>query len=167
MDFHVINTSRGRANRTLRAQQPSRVRYKQYLGSEQLRSVRCRPLVVSAEWVEKNLEELKKKSAIGAIEVRTPDGRLVDLSTLEAAPAPAEVPQPNPPLDSAANDENRGRFYPKFADGATIGEAIEHREEVDARAEAEAEEMADAEEEEVEYVEQPAQTQSKKNKRGR
>lgn len=68
----------------------------------------------------RDLEDLKKKAKMGVLEVRTSDGRLVDLSTMTAAPAPAVAPLPNPPLDSAANDIPAGQATPQFPGGKPV-----------------------------------------------
>jgi hypothetical protein len=78
---------------------------KQYVGDKQHRLIAGRPVIVSEEMVKRNIEELKAKAAAHMIEVRTRDGRLVDLNTMEPAPpAPATV-FPHPLMDSVANDK--------------------------------------------------------------
>lgn len=171
MNFHVINTTRSIQNRTHRALQPQHARLKQYVGTEQFRSVRGRPLVVSEAWVLANIEELRTKNSLGIIEVRTADGRAVDLASMKPAAPAAPVPAPQFPLDSAANDKNQGRSYSRFENGAPLSEAIAHIAEVQqAKAEMMAEDTASEEEEEVEFTEQAPQQpnqQGRRRNRGR
>lgn len=106
MEYVIHNVSRGRHNRRERAALPANPRMKQYVGSQQQRLVRGQPLIVSEEMVKKNLEEIRAKHAAHILELRTRDGRLVDLKTLEAAPAAPVEPKAHPLLDSLANDKN-------------------------------------------------------------
>lgn len=102
--YAVISTVRGRANRTQRAGAPAHHRLKQHVGASQARLVRGRPLIISEEIFQRDLEDLRHKNAQGILEVRTMDGRLFDLSTLQAAVLVPQPPLPHPPLDSIAND---------------------------------------------------------------
>jgi hypothetical protein len=126
MDYVIHNVSRGRHNRRQRAALPANPRMKQYVGAQQQRLVRGQPLIVSEEMVKRNLEELRAKHAAHMIELRTRDGRLVDLTTLEAAPAAPVEPKPHPQLDSVANDKNFAmppgfKFVPPYVgDDATM-----------------------------------------------
>jgi hypothetical protein len=105
MDYQLFNTAHARHNRTARAALPKNPRMKQYVGDKQHRLIAGRPVIVSEEMVKRNIEELKAKAAAHMIEVRTRDGRLVDLNTMEPAPpAPATV-FPHPLMDSVANDK--------------------------------------------------------------
>jgi hypothetical protein len=79
---------------------------KQYVGKDQRRIVRGQPIRISEDVLKRDLEELRTKHANHIIEVRTLDGRLVDLTTLEPGPSPVIPPRPNPRLDSLANDRN-------------------------------------------------------------
>ena len=101
---HVVSHSKH--NRTERANLPKNPRKRQYVGDAQMRVVRGRPIVVSEEYLQKNLESLRKQAAAHCIEVRTPDGRRVDLATMQIEAAPPVQPLPNMPLDSLANDKN-------------------------------------------------------------
>ena len=113
--FHLHNTTRGRGNRTLRAQAPAHLRFKQYVTGTQLRLIRGRPLLISAELVRANLPELQQKNKQGILELRTMDGRLVDLTTLEAPAFFGSPPLPNFPLDDANRDKPAGENLPRFA----------------------------------------------------
>lgn len=104
--YVIHNVSRARHNRAARAALPQNPRMKQYVGAQQQRVVRGHPIIVSSEMVQKNLEELRAKHAAHIIELRTRDGRLVDLATLEAAPAGPIETKAHPRLDSVANDRN-------------------------------------------------------------
>src|SRR5271156_5153081 len=106
MEYVIHNVSRGRHNRRERAALPANPRMKQYVGHQQQRLVRGQPLIVSEEMVKKNLEEIRAKHVAHILELRTRDGRLVDLNTLEAAPRTPAEPKPHPLLDSVANDKN-------------------------------------------------------------
>jgi len=118
--YAIHSTVRGRHNRTLRAQAPAHHRLKQYVGQNQTRLVRSRPLTISEEELLRDLEELKKKSLMGILEVRTLDGRKMDLETLAPLPAAPSSPLPNPPLDSAAKDTPAGQPMPNLPGGKPI-----------------------------------------------
>lgn len=92
-------------------------RKKQHIGPTQARLMVGRPLLLSEAQLMAMLDELKVKEAKGLLEVRTPDGRRVDLKTMTEAPAPVSPPAPHPPLDSAANDINGGEKMPQFRGG--------------------------------------------------
>lgn len=106
--YAIHSMARSRFNRVERAQLPQRARMKQYVGDQQFRLVRNRPVIMSEEMVLANLEELKEKTAGHLIKVATLDGRDVDLSTMQAAPKPATEKKPEFPLDSMANDKPWG-----------------------------------------------------------
>jgi len=96
---------------------------KQHVGGE-LRVLRARPLEVSKEVLEKHLEELKTKQAMGHVEVRSADGRRVDLETLSPMGDVVASPSlPNVLLDSANNDKNQsvGEQIPQFPGGIPMG----------------------------------------------
>lgn len=115
MTTYVIHcVSRGRHNRTDRAQLPANPRMKHHIGHDQRRLVRGRPLMLPEELLLHNLEELKAKAAAHILEVRTTDGRLVDLSTLEAQPLRPESPRPSFKLDSVNDDKPAGQYIPPY-----------------------------------------------------
>ncbi|HEU4635663.1 MAG TPA: hypothetical protein VFS41_05750, partial [Edaphobacter sp.] len=102
--YNVHNVARGRGNRISRAGLPTHRGMKQYIGKAQARLVRSRPVLLTEAELLRDLEDLRARAALHLIEVRTTDGRLVDLSTLtpgEVAPSPK---LPHPLLDSVAND---------------------------------------------------------------
>jgi hypothetical protein len=70
--------------------------------------------MITEEELRAHLEELRAKQKAHVLEVRTEDGRLVDLDTL-VAEAPAPLPmEPHPVLDSVANDIPTGIQFPKY-----------------------------------------------------
>jgi hypothetical protein len=89
----IINTSRGRASRVKRFTNPVHGGGKQYIGGT-FRIVRGRGLVLPKSEVEKHIPELKMRVEFGLLELRTMDGRPLDLNTLE----PVYPVQPSPPL---------------------------------------------------------------------
>jgi hypothetical protein len=121
--FQVLNTSRSRFNRLQRFQAPKHGGLKQFIGGGEHRIIRGSPLVISETTLMKHLVELRDKAEQGLLEVRTVDGRLVDLESFTAQPPLAPVPVPNRPLDSAARDKNQGvgEFVPQFPGGVPIG----------------------------------------------
>lgn len=117
--YAVHSTVRGRHNRTLRAQSPVHHTLTQHLAGGDYRLVRGRPVQLTEEKFQLLLPELREKAAAGILEVKTLDGRLVDLTTLETSTLPAPVPAPHPPLDSIANDKPAGNPMPQFPGGDT------------------------------------------------
>jgi hypothetical protein len=120
--FNIVNTARAQHTRQLRNSSPGKALMKQHVGGE-LRVLRARPLQVSKETLVKHLEELKKKQKMGHLEVRSMDGRLVNLEDLTAGPAVPSVPAPQFALDSAKNDKNTnvGEHLPQFPGGIPVG----------------------------------------------
>jgi hypothetical protein len=122
--YYVHNVTRGRHNRTQRAGQPRHHGLKQYLGGGKYRSIRGRPIVLTREQVMQHIEELVKKVDAGIFELRTQDGRIVDIRTGEAAPRGASAALPRPVLDSIANDtQNVGEQMPQYPGGDVEGTA--------------------------------------------
>ena len=97
-----------------RAQLPAHLRKKHYIGTEQARLLPGRTLVVTEELLLKNLAELREKAAHHILEVRTMDGRVIDLETLVVGPAAPAVVQPHPRLDSVAYDKQVGMYIPPY-----------------------------------------------------
>jgi hypothetical protein len=102
--LHVI--SRSIHNRTARAALPAPPRKKHHIGTDQLRVVAGQRVVVNEDFIMRNLADIKAKAAGHILEVRTMDGRKVDLETLQGAPAPAIPPLPKVKLDSVEDDKN-------------------------------------------------------------
>lgn len=106
IQYAVHSVVRGRHNRTERASLPQKPKRKQYIGVEQFRLTHGRPLLITEEYLHAHLEELRAKQAGHILEVRTTDGRKVDLATLEANAALPAAPKPEFQLDSVNNDKN-------------------------------------------------------------
>lgn len=112
--YAVHSVVRKVAHRTHRAQLPAHLRKKHYIGAEQQRLVPGRPLVIDEAALQRNLAELQEKAALHILEVRTMDGRVVDLATMQpAAPAPTPL-LPHPKLDSVADDKQVGQYIPPY-----------------------------------------------------
>jgi hypothetical protein len=130
MEYMIHSTARSRHTRAQRAALPQNPRMKQYVGHEQRRLIRGQPILVTEEVLKKNLGELRTKQANHMIEVRTRDGRLVDLETLAPGAAIALPPQARQPLDSLANDRNfkqpEGYKFvpPRGGDDATMPQLV-------------------------------------------
>jgi len=119
--FAVHSMVRSRFNRTQRAQAPQHARFKQHVGSEQRRLLRNRPMLITEEVLKRDRDELLEMQKTGILEVRTLDGRLLDLETLQIGPAaPAENPRSSPVLDSVANDIPTGIPFPKIPGGTVL-----------------------------------------------
>lgn len=136
-DFLFIHSEvRSVTNRTVRARNPTRHRFKQYLfGDPSKRLIRNRPLRVPTEVVLANLSELMAKESCGMLSVRTADGRRLNLSALTQSTPRAPVlepprpsaPPPHPPLDSIANDAPAGIPMPEFEEGTYVGDPAAQR----------------------------------------
>lgn len=112
MHFQIHNGSRDPQTRITRAQRPAHGGLKQFILNGTRRLLRGRPVTVTLELLTQHIEELRAKEKEGTLYVTTLDGRVVNLydDRLPAAKAPpAANPRPNPPLDSAANDDNSGQ----------------------------------------------------------
>lgn len=101
-------------HRTHRAKLPAAVHRKQYVGDVQARLVPGARLMVDDVWVKRNLLELRQKHADHILEVRTTDGRVVDLTTLEPGPAAPKTPLVNKRLDSVKYDTPTGQYIPPY-----------------------------------------------------
>jgi len=116
--------------RTTRARAPSRHRFKQFLfGDPSYRLVRNGERQVSSEKVLANLNELIDKEAQGILSLHFIDGRRLNLELLKGGLVEVSVPAlpaplPNPPLDSAANDDPSGNPMPTFIDGTYPGDPV-------------------------------------------
>jgi hypothetical protein len=110
--FAIHSTVRAKHTRTARTASPGTTRLKQFVGRNQTRLVRGRPIFMDEDELVECIDDLREKENAGVIEVRSEDGRLLDLRTLALAEAKASVPLANPPLDSLANDPKRGQYMP-------------------------------------------------------
>ena len=118
--YAVHSTVRKAAFRSFRAQLPAHLRKNHRICDQSMRLVPDRRLVITDKVLLKHLPELREKEAQHILEVRTVDGRLVDLATMEPGlPAPAVIP-PHPRLDSVAYDTPTGQYIPPYVgdDGA-------------------------------------------------
>ena len=119
--FAVFSTVRSRFNRTQRAQAAQHARFKQHVLADQRRLLRARPTIISESELKQYHTELLERHKAGLLEVRTLDGRLLDLETFKIAPAaPVENPRPSPILDSVANDIPTGIPFPKLPGGTVL-----------------------------------------------
>lgn len=75
----------------------------------QRRLVLGRPLAISEEDVQRNLQHLRDLEASGHIEIRSVEGARLRLDTLEFEAPPTMPPVPNVLLDSANNDPPKGK----------------------------------------------------------
>ena len=118
--YKLHNISRKKQHRTFRAQQAVHTHKKHFILDNSSRLVAARPQLVSEEVLLRHIDEIRAKAAQYILEVRTPDGRLVDLQTMKALPASPESPLPHPQLDSVANDTPTGIYIPPYVgdDGA-------------------------------------------------
>lgn len=127
MDYALHSIARDNKFRSHRAQLPSHMRKKHYIGSGEIRLMTGRRLIVHEGLVLKHLDELKTKVAAHILEVRTLDGRLVDLSTMEAGPAAPLAVLPHPKLDSAADDLQVGQYIPPYVgDDLSMPQVMAH-----------------------------------------
>lgn len=116
------------ATRTTRARSPSRHRFKQFLfGDPSYRLVRNGERQVATSKILANLNELIDKETLGLLSVHFIDGRRLNLEFLKGGLVEVEAPPlpalpPNPPLDSAANDDPSGIPMTTFIDGTFPGD---------------------------------------------
>lgn len=110
--YKIINVAHGRHNRSQRSALPANPRLKQHVGASQQRVLPGRPVYLSEEQLQECLPELRHKVASHIFEVRTHDDRLVDLSTLKAAPPKVSPPIAKKRLDSVNHDKPSGIMIP-------------------------------------------------------
>lgn len=120
--YKLINTSSMPHTKAARVAAPGRAHKKLFLGGS-LRVVSGTPTIVSEEVLQLHIVQIKEKLKSGELEVRTLDGRLVNLEDLkpgEGAPTPKA---PDFPLDSAKNDKNEGigENLAQFPGGIPVG----------------------------------------------
>lgn len=131
--YAIHSIVRARHNRMERAQAPQRARFKQHVLPDQRRLIRNRPVLITETELKDHLESLWTQHQANLLEVRTEDGRLLDLEALvkhrraaqkvdptfapeDAIMAAPPVPlAPHPILDSVANDRPTGIPFPKYA----------------------------------------------------
>jgi hypothetical protein len=131
--FVVHSQVRRVATRTVRAVQPTRHRFKQYLlGDPHKRLTRRRPVVITARDLLRNVDTFIADEAAGKLSVHTKDGRRLDLVRLkEGLPLlSASPPIPalyNPRLDSIQHDKPAGIPLPVYVDGTFPGDPAAQR----------------------------------------
>lgn len=120
--FWLKSVVRGRANRTQRAVQPGRMPFVQRFAGGTIMVRRARPARITEAALLANIVEITKAVRQHKVIVTDMSGRVLSLDILESAPAPAEKPMPNPPLDSANNDKNQNIGYdvPPTPEGTTM-----------------------------------------------
>ena len=118
--YKVHNVAHGRHNRSQRAALPANPHMKQFIGNTQMRVLPGRPVHLSQEQFEAFLPELRDKAAACILEVRTLDGRVMNLETLEAEVARVSPPLLKKRLDSVEHDKPSGIHIPPYVgeDGA-------------------------------------------------
>ena len=94
MEYQVVNITRSPQGRLSRASNRGAIRHTQYILDSQLRMVPGRPALITQEDLDRNLDELREKSRLDILEVRTLDGRRLNLDTLTPEPSPALPPLP-------------------------------------------------------------------------
>jgi hypothetical protein len=133
MKYAIHSTVRGRHNRMERAQAPIHARFKQHVLPDQRRLIRNRPVLISEAELKQHLGELLEQFKLNILEVRTEDGRLVDLEAMARATEKVEDKRPDiagidwaldaPPVenhipnripDSVANDVPTGIPFPRI-----------------------------------------------------
>jgi hypothetical protein len=107
-----------------------RHRFSMLLGGGLLRVIRRRPTTVTKGVIEKLLPELLEKEKRGMLMVTTLQGQRIDLTTLKAIEGlPPVAPMPEPPLDSAENDETFeegvGEDRPQMPGGLPMTASVE------------------------------------------
>ena len=122
--YVIHNVVRRQHTRLKRQLAAGRHRFNQMVGGGDLRIPRGRSRPVGKSFIEKHLKELKEKIEAGMLEVKTPGGQLINLSTMKvAAPSPPK-PMPDPPTDTAADDKNQGSPKPVYFEGKGISEDV-------------------------------------------
>lgn len=117
--YALHNISRSRMNRTDRAALGKKPRLAAYvtINGQPRRLIRGRPTIIGAEVLEKNIDLLRSLEKEQVLEVRTLDGRRVDLSTMTASARASTSPPPNFLPDSLARDDAWGeRMPPQLGD---------------------------------------------------
>lgn len=120
--FQIHSTVRSVHTKHMRALSAERHRSSMLLGGGLLRVIRKRPTTVTRGMIVRLLPELMEREAKGMLMVTTQSGLRIDLATMKPIEGlPPVVPMPDPPMDSAANDENFiggiGEGTPQFAGG--------------------------------------------------
>ncbi len=115
MDYYIHNTSRSVSTRAQRYTAATHRGLVQFLDG--FRILRGRPLVLSEENFIKNIDAIKAGVVRGQLEVRTADGRLVNVNTGDVSEPAKSPPLPVEVLDSAKNDKPSGIAMPLYPNG--------------------------------------------------
>lgn len=124
--FQIHNTTRDPRTRLVRARSPITSKMTLLLGGGSIRVLRHRPAIVYESVIRRMLSELVHKETWGLLKVTTLQGERVDLSTMRALEkAPAAVPMPHPPVDSAARDKGAGIPFTRHGDPKGIPQGVD------------------------------------------
>lgn len=116
--FRIENGARSVHTRVARTATAQRRGMKQFVGDQQQRVMRGRPIVWTESQVVKNLAELRDKVKKGLIRVLSAtDGSVLDLDTFELGAPRPDSAAPHPPMDSLANDRVPAELIPQFPGG--------------------------------------------------
>lgn len=114
MSYCLHSTVRSLKTRTLRATQPTHSRRTQFVLDTQRRLIPGRATVIQDDELFRNIESLKQLEKDGILEVRTPEGALVNLETLKVqVKMPDPKVRPERRVDSAHDDLPIGRTFRK------------------------------------------------------
>jgi hypothetical protein len=125
--LYVHSLVRRRQTRMKRWTSPTRHRFTQRVLPEQRRLVRGRPLDISRQQLLDNLDDFQKKNELGFLEIRTKDGRLVNLVSLEMSKPKPPPPKPHPPMDSVERDAPSGLPLPQYIGGRSVADPVAGR----------------------------------------
>jgi len=110
--YRIVSMVKNRATRAHRRAGAVRGETKQYVMAGTRRLIPERDVMITHEELQTHLEEFRDRTRRGMLEVRTNDGRRVNLDTLEPAPSLALPPPPAPPDFSLETE--LGREPPKL-----------------------------------------------------
>jgi len=158
--YAIYNVVGDVATRNKRASAPVHRRYVERLFKDQRRVTRGRSIVVRDIEVIDNIDEIRRKTELGFIKLRTLDGRDVNLDTLEPYEPIKSVPMPKPLDDSIAKDKPRGIPAPQFPGGKTLDQLVVEAQETSVSHDA----SSSTDDEEVDFYEQPKHKQSGKRR---
>jgi hypothetical protein len=97
----------------------NRAKFVQRIGGGDIIVRRNRPAAIFEEQFIKFRKEIEEKVALGLLELRTPSGQLVDITTMRAEPVPVTPPLPNPVREEVMPGR---RHIPPMPGGKGLGE---------------------------------------------
>lgn len=109
--YKVVSVVRHHTTRTLRAAAAEHFRRTQFVFKTQRRLIPARPITITGKELWENLEEAIKKEAQGILQIRTTDGRLVNLKTLVPGSAVPAPPARTPLNNLASADREPGEVF--------------------------------------------------------